>query len=125
MEALEWEVRSVACLLELGRLRLRKRVDALALAGRACNEHGHNAGKKTSVESSAPADGCDRRTQTLQLIEIKQIGPDERAEAAADVSQRRHIRPRQQQGDEGCGQGGNKHRQRNSDAGYRSGPADG
>ena len=69
-------------------MRLRKGVGALAVSGQACNEHGHDASQKNPVESSSAADRGNRRTQTSQLVEIEQIRPDQRAEAAADVSQR-------------------------------------
>src|SRR3954463_13111442 len=91
---------------EAGRLRLRKRGGAPALPGEACNEHGHNAGQKDSVESAGASDGGDRRTQSLQLIEIEEVSADERAEAAADVGQRRRIPARQQQRDKSGAQGG-------------------
>jgi hypothetical protein len=67
---------------QLGRVRLRKQIRAVASRAQACNEHRHNAGQKNSVESS----GSKRSAHpTLQLIEIEQISPDESVEAAADV----------------------------------------
>src|ERR1700733_10292436 len=65
------------------------------------DEHGENAGEKNTVEGAGAADRSDRRAEPADLVEIGQIGADQRAEAAGDISEWRSVAARQQKRDGG------------------------
>lgn len=50
-----------------------------------CNDHRKDARQKYPVERSCPTDRSDRCAEALQLTEIEEIRPDERADAAAYI----------------------------------------
>jgi len=54
-----------------------------------------DTGKKDAVERSGAADRGDRRAEAAHLVEIGQIGTNQRAKAAGDIGQRRSILARQ------------------------------
>jgi hypothetical protein len=59
-----------------------------------------DSGQKDPIESPGSADRDDRRAQPLHLVEVEEVGTDQRAETAADVSKRRRLTARQQQCDD-------------------------
>jgi|GEM_PF-6215649 len=61
----------------------------------ACQQHGENAGEKNTVEGSGTADRGDRRTEAAHLVEIGEVGADQRAHAAGDIGEGRGVSARQ------------------------------
>ena len=62
----------------------------------AGQQDGEDAGEKDPVERSSAADRGDRRAEARDFIEVGEIGADQRAHAAGDISERRGIGARQQ-----------------------------
>ena len=78
-----------------GRLGLRQRP-----AGPVQNwptEKLANAGEKNSVEGCRHHLRSDWRAQACDLVQIGEIGADQRPHAAGNISKRRRIVPREQQ----------------------------
>ena len=50
-------------------------------------QDGNNPGEEDAVEGAGAADGGDGRAEALNFAEVQEIGPDERAEGAADERQ--------------------------------------
>ena len=48
-------------------------------------QHSKNAGQKYAVKSAGAPDRSDRRAQATHLVNVGEIGADQRAEAASDV----------------------------------------
>ncbi len=67
---------------------------------KACQQHGEDAGKENAVEGAGAADRRNRRTEAEHLVEVGQVGADQRAQAAAYVGERRRKLARQQQRDD-------------------------
>ena len=47
-------------------------------AGQACDQHRQDANEENAVECSGTADGSDGSAEALDLVEVQQIGADER-----------------------------------------------
>jgi hypothetical protein len=54
-------------------------------------QHGKNAGQEYAVKGSGAADRSDRRAQATHLVEVGEIGPNQRAEAASNIGKRRAV----------------------------------
>src|SRR5256885_15403625 len=76
---------------QFGQMRLRNRGRGSRPTPETGDEHRNDADQKDAVEGSSAADGGDRRAQALHLSEIEQIRSEQRAQAAADVSERRRM----------------------------------
>src|SRR5579862_1765659 len=57
------------------------------------DEHGEDAGEKNAVEGAGAADRSYRRAQSAHFVQIGEIGPNQRAQAAGDVGKRRGVGP--------------------------------
>ena len=97
------------------------RIRADPRAGEARDQHRQDADQEDAVEGSGPADRCHRGAEALHLVEIEEVGADQGAEAAADISERCGIAARQQQGDDRGGDRGHEYRLRDPEAGDRIG----
>ena len=62
------------------------------------------AGNKYAVESAGAADRCDGRPEALQLTQIEEIGPDQDADAAPGIGERRSVSPGDKRGGDCRGQ---------------------
>ena len=59
----------------------------------ARQQHRHNSGQENPVEFPGPSNRGNRRAHPPYVLEVQQIGPHQRADAAGDVSQRRSLPP--------------------------------
>ena len=85
----------------------------------ARDQHRQNCGYENTVECSRPTDRSDRCTETLNPVEIEQIGADQGSEATADIGERRGVLARKYQGHDCRRNGWNEDRQRDAEAGNR------
>ena len=60
---------------------------------KACQQDGQDSRQKDAVEGSGAANRGDRRAEILYLVQVEQIGADQRAEASTDIGQRGGICP--------------------------------
>ena len=58
-------------------------------AGKARQQHRHDAGEEDAVEGPGAADRGDRRAEPAHGVEIEEVGPDQCAEAAGNIGERR------------------------------------
>src|SRR5262249_13330509 len=61
-----------------------------------------NASEENPIERAGAADRSNRRAETRHFVQIGEVGTDQRAQAAGNVSERRGVPPRQQQRHRGC-----------------------
>src|SRR5882757_5834785 len=71
-------------------VRLRRRPQP-RWRGKACEQNCQNAGQEYAVKCPCATDGSDWRAKAADLIEIENIGADQRSHGSTDISQRRCI----------------------------------
>src|ERR1700682_4631993 len=70
-------------------------------AGEPGQQNRHQAGYEYAVESAGAADRDDGRPEALELTQIEEIGPDQHAEAAPGIGERRRVPPGDDHGGDG------------------------
>src|SRR5579883_195669 len=88
----------------------------MQVAREAGVEHGEQTRDKDTIECSGAAYRGDGSTEPLHGAEVEQVGADQRAEAAADVSERRRAAAGQRHGDDGRSHGRHEDRQGDAEA---------
>jgi hypothetical protein len=73
-------------------------------AGKPGQQNRKQAGDEYAVESAGAADRYNGRPEALQLTQIEDIGPDQDAEAAPGIGERRGVPPGDNSGGDRCGQ---------------------
>src|SRR5207302_5246851 len=66
---------------------------------RSGQQAGDDAGQKDAVEGAGAPDRDDRRRQPLDLVEVQEVGADQRAHRAGDVRERRRAAEGQEEPD--------------------------
>jgi hypothetical protein len=92
-------------------------------AGEPGQQNCHQAGDEYAVESAGAADRDDGRPEALELTQVEKIGPDQHAEAAPRIGERRRFPPGDDRGDDGRDQRRHEDRQGDADAVDRLGEA--
>jgi len=78
-----------------------------------------DAGDEDAVEGAGAADGGVGCGKFADVIEAQKVGPDEDAERARDIGERRALCAINNEGNHGCGEGCNKDRHADAEPGHR------